>query len=452
MSKSTLTRDVGIKSGNFTFLSIICFESVGFKVVYRKLEMEETIELQEEMEIMRCVFGIDVSKNSISVAIVIDQTMFKETKLPLNRGGFRKLEEALQSFNNPEVVFEATGVYSRRLQRFLDDLGQDYTCLNPLVAKKQLDGLRPYKTDRNDARHLAETQFIMNRAVTYKISPVYCKLMDFSRFYQEVSKDVATHKNRLHRSLQLVFPEIEHVLSNTNNELYWSVVSQFSQASQVTEEYSFNEVVDLILKGTQKKISHARAEQIAHSLYSAARLSYSAVDDDSPVYLQVKHLVNQIQEETKLKASIIEQMTALAKELPEYNELLSIPGLGVRTVVSLIGELGDIRRFRNSNALNAFIGIDLRHYESGDYVANDHISKRGNTVARKILFKAIQNIASAAHYHPNQINDYYQRRKLENVQQGTKKIAIAAIHRLIRTIYHPVINNQFYDYTLATKG
>lgn len=70
----------------------------------------------------------------------------------------------------------------------------------------------------------------------------------------------------------------------------------------------------------------------------------------------MKHLVNQIQEETKLKASIIEQMTALAKELPEYNELLSIPGLGVRTVVSLIGELGDIRRFRNSNALNAFIG------------------------------------------------------------------------------------------------
>lgn len=85
-------------------------------------------------------------------------------------------------------------------------------------------------------------------------------------------------------------------------------------------------------------------------------------------------------------------MTALAKELPEYNELLSIPGLGVRTVVSLIGELGDIRRFRNSNVLNAFIGIDLRHYESGDYVANDHISKRGNTVTRKILFKAIQII------------------------------------------------------------
>lgn len=400
---------------------------------------------------MRCVFGIDVSKDSISVAIIIDRTMFRETKLPLNRDGFVKLEEALSSFNNPEVVFEATGVYSRRLQRFLDDMGQDYTCLNPLVAKKQLDGLRPYKTDRNDARHLAETQFIMNRAVTYKINSTYRKLMDFSRFYQEVSKDVATHKNRLHRSLQLVFPELEHVLSNTNNELYWTIVKCFPRPTKVTQEYSFSELVDTILSGTNKKISQVRAEQVAHSLYAAAKLSYSAVDDDSPVYQQVAHLVKQIQEETQLKAEITEKMIAIAKELPEYNELLSIPGLGARTVVSLIGELGDIRRFKSSNALNAFIGIDLRHYESGEYVANDHISKRGNPVARKILFKSIQNIASAAHYHPNHINDYYQRRKAESDQRGTKKIAIAAIHRLIRTIYHLVINNQFYDYSLAKK-
>lgn len=371
---------------------------------------------------MQCVFGIDISKDSISVAIVIDKILFNETKLPLNRDGFTKLEKALASFNDPEIVFEATGVYSRRLQRFLDDLGRNYTCLNPLVAKKQLDSLRPYKTDRNDARHLAETQFIMKRAITYKISPTYRKLMDYSRFYQEVTKDVATHKNRLHRALQLVFPEIEDVLSNTNNELYWSIVSQFAHAKRVTQELTFTELTDTIQHGTNKRISRARAEQIAHSLYSAAGISYSAVDDDSPVYQQVKHLVNQIQGETKLKDHIIEQMTELAKSLPEYNKLLSIPGLGIRTVVSLLGELGDLRRFRNSNALNAFIGINLRHYESGEYIATDHISKRGNTVARKILFKAIQNIASAAHYHPNHINDYYQRRKKKMVNMALKRL------------------------------
>ena len=182
----------------------------------------------------------------------------------------------------------------------------------------------------------------MKRAITYKISPTYRKLMDYSRFYQEVTKNVAPPKNRHHSALKQVFPEIEDVLSNTNNELYWSIVSQFAHAKRVTQELTFTELTDTIQHGTNKRISRARAEQIAHSLYSAASISYSAVDDDSPVYQQVKHLVNQIQGETKLKDHIIEQMTELAKSLPEYNKLLSIPGLGIRTVVSLLGELGDL--------------------------------------------------------------------------------------------------------------
>lgn len=76
------------------------------------------------------------------------------------------------------------------------------------------------------------------------------------------------------------------------------------------------------------------------------------------------------------------------------------------------------------NALNAFIGIDLPPADSGNYTAPRHISKRGNTVARKILFKAVRNIASASHYHPNHINDYYQKRKKQSSEHGTKKITI----------------------------
>ena len=45
--------------------------------------------------------------------------------------------------------------------------------------------------------------------------------------------------------------------------------------------------------------------------------------------------------------------------------------------------LGDIRRFHS----NAFIGIDLRHHESGNFLAKEHITKRGNSYDRKILFK-----------------------------------------------------------------
>ena len=160
-------------------------------------------------------------------------------------------------------------------------------------------------------------------------------------------------------------------------------------------------------------------------------------------------MTQRIESEVQEKDKIIAEMQHEAKSLPEYNILLSIPGFGVKTVTTLIGELGDIRRFHSSNAINAFIGIDLRHYESGEYVATDHISKRGDAVARKILFKSIQNIAVASHFHPNHINDFYQKRKRQSSQPGTKKIAIATMHRLIRTMYHLVINNQLYNYQIA---
>ncbi|WP_367377082.1 transposase [Levilactobacillus cerevisiae] len=130
---------------------------------------------------------------------------------------------------------------------------------------------------------------------------------------------------------------------------------------------------------------------------------------------------------------------------------MSIPGFAEKTVVRLIGELGDIRRFGSSNKLNAFIGIDLRHYESGNFIAADHISKRGNHIARAVLYRAISNIASAARWHPNHVNDFYQRRKkqlplVNGKPVGTKKVAVAAMGRLLRTIYHLVTTSQLYQY------
>ncbi|WP_415669205.1 IS110 family transposase, partial [Streptococcus hyovaginalis] len=76
--------------------------------------------------------------------------------------GFSRLLGDLKTVHKPEIIFEATGVYSRRLQAFLDEHGYAYTRLNPLEAKKQLDSLRVRKTDQIDAEKLAQSQFVLN--------------------------------------------------------------------------------------------------------------------------------------------------------------------------------------------------------------------------------------------------------------------------------------------------
>ncbi|MGF0029010.1 IS110 family transposase, partial [Streptococcus alactolyticus] len=96
--------------------------------------------------------------------------------------GFTRLLDDLKTVQKPEIIFEARGVYSRRLQAFLEENGYTYTQLNPLEAKKQLDSLRVRKTDKIDAETLAISQFVLNRKPTYIQEEVYQELRDLSRF------------------------------------------------------------------------------------------------------------------------------------------------------------------------------------------------------------------------------------------------------------------------------
>ena len=140
-------------------------------------------------------------------------------------------------------------------------------------------------------------------------------------------------------------------------------------------------------------------------------------------------------------------MVTLAQSLPEYEILLSIPGITETTATSIIGELGDIRQFHSANQINALISIDLSHYESGDFLAKEHITKRGNPYAIKVLFKCIHNIASAGYTNPCHIADFYEKRKRQSQVTSTKPHTIASTHRLIRTMYYLITHNKLYDYT-----
>ncbi|WP_420950885.1 IS110 family transposase [Bacillus cytotoxicus] len=65
----------------------------------------------------------------------------------------------------PAIVFEATVVYSGKLERFMNDYGFSYGLLNPLESKLQTASMRMHKTDKSDAYRLAQTHFTTKRRV-----------------------------------------------------------------------------------------------------------------------------------------------------------------------------------------------------------------------------------------------------------------------------------------------
>ena len=70
---------------------------------------------------MWTVFGIDVSKASSEVAILVNGERVHSYTMPNDIIGFSRLLEDLKTVSNLEIIFEATGVYSRRLQAFLEE-------------------------------------------------------------------------------------------------------------------------------------------------------------------------------------------------------------------------------------------------------------------------------------------------------------------------------------------
>ena len=121
------------------------------------------------------------------------------------------------------------------------------------------------------------------------------------------------------------------------------------------------------------------------------------------------------------------------------------------TAALLIAELGDLTRFDNPKQLNAYVGIDIQRYQSGNSGTYDRISKRGNTFARKILFNTVNNMIRAQKSGPNHIVDYYYRAKEKPRTKKHKVALIGCIDRFLKSIHHLVFLGQLYDYNLSPQ-
>ena len=402
------------------------------------------------MDLLKTVFGIDVSSRKSNVCIMVNGQKVNDYAISNDMVGFNRLLGDLKQVTKPQIIFEATGVYSRRLQAFLDMHELRYVMMNPLEAKRKTkDDLHQNKTDKLDALYLAKLQSEHPQRLAYVQNKEYQELMANNRIYEQASHDLITNKNRLHKAVQLTFPEIEHLMVNPRGKNYWSIALRFPHPDIVLETKEAD-IIDFLkgLSGIGKK----RANDITQNLIRLAKVACPAVKKNSAHIRGLKMAINNIlsaEEECQTALQALQEMAKLAPKR-DLEILTSIPGIGENTALRIISELGDIRRFNNPSQLNAFVGVDPQVYESGNLTAHLSISKRGTAIGRKVLYLAINQIQSAKKAgKPCHIADYYEKRKRSSETASHKKAAIASIHKLLRTIFALIKNDQLYSYDVA---
>ena len=127
------------------------------------------------------------------------------------------------------------------------------------------------------------------------------------------------------------------------------------------------------------------ARQGTRQFDEAAR---AACRDDDLLYACVNALLEAL-------AAIDAQIAALDKRARARGQtskpcwhLMSVPCIGPITALAFAAAIEDPSRFRHSRDVGAYLGLTPRHYQSGDRDIAGAISKQGDAMARHYLYEA----------------------------------------------------------------
>jgi len=87
-------------------------------------------------------------------------------------------------------------------------------------------------------------------------------------------------------------------------------------------------------------------------------------------------------------AAFDKEVRALAKNDPTCRLLMSVPGIGVVSVLAYVSTVEDPKRFARSRSVGAHMGLTPRQYQSGEIDRSGRISKCGDTLARTLMYEA----------------------------------------------------------------
>ncbi|MGB6520041.1 MAG: transposase, partial [Candidatus Cybelea sp.] len=119
--------------------------------------------------------------------------------------------------------------------------------------------------------------------------------------------------------------------------------------------------------------------------------------------------------------------------------LTSIPGIGERLAVTILGELPNLSEFRNAKALSAFTGLCPREFRSGKSVSTSWLSKAGNVHLRRMLYMPA---VPAIRFNPI-LRDFADR--LRSSGKHGKQIVAAVMRRLLVLAYGVLKSERPFD-------
>jgi len=278
--------------------------------------------------------GFDLGKVSSQVCIITEDGELIERRIRTNREQMAKL---LGNRTLARILIESS-TESEWVARFLEELGHQVIGADPGFAPMYATRSRKVKTDKRDARTLAEA----------------CRLGAYRCAHR-------TSDKQRHIRAQLA---VREVLVRTRSR-YISLISTLLRRD-----------------GLRAAPGYARCflKRLA-SLELPAALS----EEIAPLLMLLHSLNEQIDKADEQLAQIVKDDEAVAR-------LCTAPGVGPVTATSFVATLDEANRFADAKQVRAYLGLVPSEYSSGERQQRGHISKAGPGRTRYLLVESAWTI------------------------------------------------------------
>lgn len=318
--------------------------------------------------------GIDMHKKSWAVTIETEDVAMRTF---VQNADPELLVRHLESnFPGASILagYEA-GYFGFWAQRKLQEAGIECIVINPAdipTTHKE----KEQKRDPSDSRKIARA--IRNQDVKAIWVPPVSVQEDrqYLRTRKMLAKDLTRNKNRIKAILQL--NGIQYPAAFASDGSHWSRrFITWLESIRLTQETGTESLQSLL-----RNLNFLRAELLA-----------------------ISKRIRKLSQSDRYQSA--------------YERLIKIPGIGLIVAMTILTEIGDIKRFRNTDQFRSYLGLIPTAHDSGEKEHPGRITKRANKPLRALLVEATW---SAIRTDSTYLNIYrtYKKRMKEN-------------HALIRT-------------------
>jgi transposase len=279
--------------------------------------------------------GFDLGKVSSQVCILTEDGELIERRIKTDR---EHISELLDRRPLARILIES-GTESEWVARHLEALGHEVVVADPNFASMYATRSRKVKTDKRDARTLAEA----------------CRLGAYRPAHR-------TSDKQRHVRAQLGVRE-----------------------AMVRTRSRYISLISTLLRRDGLRIHNSGYSPTFLKRLAQLELPEALRTEIAPLMLLLQSLNEQIKQADQQLAALAEGDAVLAR-------LRTVPGVGAVTATSFVSTLDDAARFAGAKEARAYLGLVPSERSSGERQQRGHISKAGPGRARHMLVEAAWTI------------------------------------------------------------